>query len=83
MTDAGSRGEKQLEAFPPTPEEIRISRLTKMQTKFIEDLEKCDKAVENAVERQRYARIILEDCEEIIKELVDIMNTDPETGEIK
>ena len=83
MTDAGSRGEKQLEAFPPTPEEIRISRLTKMQVKFTEDLEKCDKAVENAIDRQAFAVVMLRDCEEIIKELVDIMNTDPETGEIK
>ena len=75
----------QLEAFPPTPEEIRITKLTKMQTKFTEDLDKADKAVENAVERQRYARIMLEDCESVIKDLADIMSSgaNPSTGEVE
>jgi hypothetical protein len=75
---------EQIEAFPQTPEEIRLARMAKIQVKLTEDVDKADTAINNAVEKHRIALILLNDCESVIKELADILasGADPHTGEV-
>lgn len=74
----------QTEAFPQTPEEIRIARLSKVQVKLTEDVNKADKSIEGAVEKHRLALLLLEDCEAVIRDLRDIMTSgaNPSSGEV-